>query len=111
MVLNERGEKLRHFTQGPSPLSSGINVFSQDVSLEDNPYVFPPFCLISLLLKFLESQRVRKCTVVVPEIVPTPVWWPLFWLYVESFIVLGNKGDTGVLKLPSKQNKTRFCFR
>uniref|UniRef100_A0A8W8MKM7 Tyr recombinase domain-containing protein n=1 Tax=Magallana gigas TaxID=29159 RepID=A0A8W8MKM7_MAGGI len=103
VMLNERGEKLRHFTQGPSPLSSGINVFSQDVSLEDNPYVFPPFCLISVLLKFLESQRVRKCTVVVPEIVPTPVWWPLFWLYVESFIVLGNKGDTGVLKLPSKQ--------
>uniref|UniRef100_A0A8W8L9T9 Tyr recombinase domain-containing protein n=1 Tax=Magallana gigas TaxID=29159 RepID=A0A8W8L9T9_MAGGI len=103
VMLNERGEKLRHFKQGPSPLSSGINVFSQDVSLEDNPYVFPPFCLISVLLKFLESQRVRKCTVVVPEIVPTPVWWPLFWLYVESFIVLGNKGDTGVLKLPSKQ--------
>lgn len=103
VMLNERGEKLRHFTQGPSPLSSGINVFSQDVSLEDNPYVFPPFCLISVLLKFLESQRVKKCTVVVPEIVPTPVWWPLFWLYVESFIVLGNKGDTGVLKLPSKQ--------
>lgn len=69
VMLTDRGEKLRHFTRGPSPWSSGM----QDVALEENPYVFPPFCLLSVLLKFLESQKVRGCTVVVPEIVPTPV--------------------------------------
>jgi hypothetical protein len=102
-MVDEKGEKLRHFTQGPSPLSSGVNVFSQDLSLEENPYVFPPFCLISAVLKFLESQKVKKCTVVVPEILPTPPWWPLFWSYLESFIIIGDKGEKGVIKLPSKQ--------
>lgn len=34
VMLNERGEKLRHFTQGPSPLSSGINVFVVEILRE-----------------------------------------------------------------------------
>ena len=36
------GMSLRHFTPGPSPLSSGVNIFSQNISCETNPYVFPP---------------------------------------------------------------------
>lgn len=45
----------------------------------------------------------KRYIVVVPEIFPTPPWWPLFWSYVESFIVIGDKGEKGVIKVPSKQ--------
>lgn len=52
------GIPLRHFTKEPSPLSAGINVFAQDISKENNPYVFPPFVLILPLLKFLKEQQI-----------------------------------------------------
>ncbi|CAC5369874.1 unnamed protein product [Mytilus coruscus] len=51
------GLKLKHFTLAPSPLSTGVNIFAQDVSLETNPYVYPPLNLIFQVLTFLKEQR------------------------------------------------------
>lgn len=51
-MLDDRGERLKHFTQGPSPFSSGVNVVSQVLSLEEKPYVFPSFCALFVLLNF-----------------------------------------------------------
>ena len=57
---DKSGNPLHHFTTHPTPNSSGVNVFNQDLSLCDgvkvNAYVFPPFCLISPLLRFLKSE-------------------------------------------------------
>lgn len=48
-----RGNPLKHFTPYPTPGSSGVNVFNQDLSVCDgnrvNAYVFPPFSLIGPL--------------------------------------------------------------
>ena len=57
------GKSLRHFTPVPSLLSAGVNVFAQDISLEEAPYVFPPFCMISML-KYLIEQKPKYCTFV-----------------------------------------------
>ena len=58
------GTLLKHFTPGPSPFLAGVNVFSQTISTETNPYVFPPISMIFPLLCLLKEQRVRMCTVV-----------------------------------------------
>jgi hypothetical protein len=55
VMVDNDGRPLRHFTPFPSVGSSGVNVFSQDMSLEVNPYVFPPFNLIFPLLNFLRN--------------------------------------------------------
>ncbi|KAK6175833.1 hypothetical protein SNE40_014216 [Patella caerulea] len=75
MTLSD-GTPLRHFTPTFSPLSSGVNVFCQTLESESNPYVFPPYGMIFPILCFLEQQHV-ECTVVVPQIRPLPIWWPM----------------------------------
>lgn len=40
MALDSNTMISRHFTPGPSPKTSGINVFAQDITKEGNPYVF-----------------------------------------------------------------------
>ncbi|KAJ8302608.1 hypothetical protein KUTeg_019004 [Tegillarca granosa] len=47
VMLGIDGKKLKHFTPFPSPLSDGVNLFSQDLRDETYRYVFPPFGLIS----------------------------------------------------------------
>ena len=50
--LDKSGSLLHHFTSYPTPHSSGVNVFNQDLSIGDgvvvNAYVFPPISLIFL---------------------------------------------------------------
>ena len=77
---DKQGNPLRHFTPYPSPKSSGVNVFNQDLSVCDgdrvNAYVFPPFPLIGPLLRFIASKN-AAVTMVVPKMSPLPSWWPL----------------------------------
>ena len=102
VMKSAKGSPLRHFTQRLTPDTSGVNVFSQDLRSESNPYVFPPFILVFPLLRFLEEQKV-SCTIVVPEFKPLPVWWPkLTGCHVES-IYLGSKGQKEVVKVPCKK--------
>ena len=39
------GSPLPHFTPFPTPGSHGVNVFAQDLTSQENAYVFPPFIL------------------------------------------------------------------
>jgi len=47
---DKQGDPLRHFTPYPTPKSSGVNVFNQDLSVCDgnpvNAYVLLPFSLV-----------------------------------------------------------------
>ena len=49
------GESLRHSTPWLTPHASGVNVFSQDLRKELNPYVYPPFGLVFPLLCLLKE--------------------------------------------------------
>ena len=40
-MMSVNGESLRHFTPFPTPGSAGVNVFTQAVKIEENPYVSP----------------------------------------------------------------------
>ncbi|VDI23480.1 Hypothetical predicted protein [Mytilus galloprovincialis] len=95
------GNPLKHFTPFPTVLSDGVNVFSQDLNLEKNPYVFPPFCLIFPVLKFCAQIGVKSCTFVVPELFPRPVWWPFFWEHVSVWNVLAERNEHKALLYPS----------
>ncbi|CAH1798651.1 unnamed protein product [Owenia fusiformis] len=46
MSLDSNSLVDRHFTPSPLPKSSGVDVFSQKIETEANPYVFPPFCMV-----------------------------------------------------------------
>ena len=89
-----RGNPLKHFTPYPTPESSGVNVFNQDLSVCDgnrvNAHVFPPFSLIGLLLRFLASVN-AVVTVVVPLMSPLPGWWLLLERLSMTFTANGKR--------------------
>lgn len=97
------GVSLRHFSKGPSPLSAGINVFAQDLAKEGNPYVFPPFVLIFPLLRLLKEQKVARCTFIAPVFPTVPIWEPFLRSVCISSFILGEKGERGVIKYPTKE--------
>lgn len=105
-MRDESGNCLKHFTPCPTPKSAGVNIFAQNLSNEVNPYVFPPFCLISAILKFLVEQKLRHCTFVFPELLPLPHWWPLIWSYVSQHVMLGKCGDLDIILGPSSKGFT-----
>ena len=68
--------RLESSTPYPTPNSSGVNVFNQDLSVCDgdrvDAYLFPPFSLIGPLLHFIASKN-AAVTMVVPKVSPFPV--------------------------------------
>ena len=102
VMLDRNQNRLKYYTPFPMKSAAGVNVFSQDLSREENAYVFPPFCLVSPVLKFLQQSGIRECTIVVPALNPVPMWWPLLWSLVIKWLVLAQKGDSKGLLYPTK---------
>lgn len=93
---------LKHFTPYPTPLTSGINVFAQDIDKNENCYVFPPFSLTLPVLAFIRENKLN-CTIVLRPDKITPPWIPLFFDWIQDAFILGQDGQNGVLKFPSKK--------
>lgn len=72
-----------------------MKVFSQDITLEKNPYIFPQFRLILTLIVYLKNQGGRPCTMVIPKLLSVLVWWPLVSQYAMDRFVLGKEREMG----------------
>ena len=103
--FDEKGVPLRHFTPFYTPMSSGINVFAQVISRDENAYVFPPFVMMGPLLKFLLQARINV-TIIAPQLSPIPYWWPILKGASSASLPLGSKGERGVILFPSPH----VCF-
>ena len=62
-MTDAHGYSLPHFTPIPSPRSSGVNLFTQDLAslgaLMARPYVFPPMALTGPVLNFCRVLNSR----------------------------------------------------
>ena len=74
--LDRSGRPLKFFSPFPCVQAQGTNVFSQVLSSSENAFVFPPFTLISPLLKYLASQPC-PFTMIAPDVSAWKYWWPL----------------------------------
>lgn len=105
VMKDRRGKPLPHFTPFPSPESSGVNVFAQDLrqhtDVLQRAYVFPPLVLVGPLLRFLERFR-QSCTVVILDTYPKKYWWPVLRHRSCQSFKLASEGDTTALLMPSK---------
>ena len=97
------GSPLPHFTPFPTPGFRGVNVFAQDIVPQENAYVFPPFFLAGLLLRFFDKASF-SFTIVVPKLISLPYWWPLIQPKTSPFVILGRKTDRNILLLPSSHH-------
>ena len=102
------GNSLPHFTPGPSPGYSGVNLFAQDLTRHAQgpamrrPYVFPPLILVGPVLRFLGSFK-QPCTIVVLDVYPRRYWWPLLQHRSVKVKMLASKGDCTAVLRPSRQ--------
>ncbi|CAH1782571.1 unnamed protein product [Owenia fusiformis] len=103
MSLDSNSLVDRHFTPSPLPKSSGVDVFSQKIETETNPYVFPPFCMVLPVTRYLVERKVQRCTIVVAERCPLDPWWPVLNTYSVSKIFLAGIGSKEALLYPSKR--------
>jgi hypothetical protein len=101
-AMKNEGKVLRHFTPYPMAQSDGVNLFAQNISSEMSPYVFPPFCLIGPVLKYLTEQKPPSCTLVYPYLSTFPSWWPTLKPLIKKVILLGKKGYKHVILGPTK---------
>jgi hypothetical protein len=86
-AMVQGGKALKHYTPQSSQGSAGVNIFAQDITMENNPYVFPPEHLIFPVLKLLEEQKVGHCTIILEEPEVVPQWGPYLGKRVVSKIL------------------------
>ena len=101
-MIDKDGKPLRHFTPFWTPDTAGVNVFAQHISQQENCYAFPTFNLLVPLIGFINECQIN-CTVVVPAYDITPVWMPLVADIMHDALLLGLKGQKGILRYPSKK--------
>ena len=100
-MFNIDGRPLQHFTPFWTPDTAGVNVFAQNISQKENCYAFPPFNLLVPLISLINECQI-VCTVVVPAYEITPACVPLIAGMMQDALVLGLKGQKGILRYPSK---------
>ena len=101
-MKNRFGNLLTHFTPYQTPLSSGVNMFCQEVRRSENCYVYPPFTLVLAVIKFIIENNLT-CSIVIPVGCITPSWMPSVGMFVKDAFVLGHAGQKKVIKLPTKK--------
>ncbi|CAG2191968.1 unnamed protein product [Mytilus edulis] len=58
-MLDNEGFEISHFTPYKTPLSSGVDAFAQIYKSSEIYYAFPPFCLISAVVKFIIQEKLH----------------------------------------------------
>ena len=101
-MIGADGKPMQHFTPFWTPGTAGVNAFAQNISQKENCYAFPPFNLLVPLIGLINEGSIN-CTVVVPAYDITPVWMPLAADMMQDALVLGLKGQKGILRYPSKK--------
>ena len=99
------GNILPHFTPYPSPNTSGVNLFAQDLSSSapflDKCYAFPPLALIGPVLCYVASYN-KPFTLVVFDVYPRRFWWPMILKHSFHSLKLASQGQRNILLQPSK---------
>lgn len=98
------GHSLPHYTPCSLPNSQGVNVLAQSLVPSENYYCFPPFCMVSVIVRFLlqDCSRPLRVSLVVPKQLPLPPWWPML-AREASIHRLAKAGDKGVVEYPTKK--------
>jgi hypothetical protein len=65
-------------------------------------YVFPPFALLLPVIAFIRENSLN-CTLIACVDGVAPTWIPNLFNHIDDAFVVGNKGEKGILKYPTKK--------
>lgn len=102
MASENNAKVARFFSRYWTPKTAGVDIFAQDLKMETNVYIYPPFRMIPHVLAYLSQLRMHSCTVVIPNVSPRPTWWPLVVENMRDKIVIGKNGATDIVSYPSR---------
>jgi hypothetical protein len=100
-MVDYNGVTLELLTPMSPPFSAGIDAFSQCYVDEKNYYACPPYCLIPAVISFVIEKKIN-CTLIFPQFVPTPSWFPVVLRYAY-IVTVGFLGDRGIGLFPSRK--------
>ena len=107
------GNSLPHYTPWATPGSAGINVFANPLPAGHIIYVFAPFVLLGLLLRYVVDQEFHGAFIlIVPDIRPRPFLWATIQAFLVDRFLLGKKESSSVLLFPcqhSQDGSPVFC--
>ena len=103
VMKDASGGDLRFFSPFPMQGSSGVNMFSQDLSPYEDYYVFSPFVLTGPLFRFFQAKYLHV-TFIAPDVFPRKYWWPISNAICVDRIQIRNKNEIGVLNSLQPQN-------
>jgi len=99
---NPEGVPLLFFSRYYDQFSQGVNLFSQKLGTLEGLFCFPPVPLISMVLKFLHSQKVA-CVVLVPDI--NASWVNMLRAYTVSSIQVSKPYDAETFSISHATGK------
>jgi len=82
-----QGKRLLFFSRFFEELSSGIDLFAQNLTWIQNAYCFPPIPMIGMVLKFLEEQK-KDCVMILPA--TNAPWVNLVSAYIVDLIEISR---------------------
>ena len=82
-----QGKRLLFFSRFFEELSSGIDLFAQNLTWIQNAYCFPPIPMIGMVLKFLEEQK-KDCVMILPA--TNAPWVNLVSAYIVDLIEISK---------------------
>ncbi|XP_038045151.1 uncharacterized protein LOC119719725 [Patiria miniata] len=98
----KNGLPIKFFSRDLVPGTSGVNVFAQPCPRGEVLYAFPPFVLISSVIRLLREWGDVVATLVVPKHPHPRPWWPHLNSFAQKSMRLSEAGQTGVLEVPSR---------
>ena len=99
-MKSSSGERLKFFLPFSFPESSDVNVFSQNLAIDENYYVFPPFILIGPLLRFFKTFGSITMIIIALDVSPRRFWWPLLESMSIGKIKIGSRAQEGIVVCP-----------
>ena len=101
VLRDPSGHALPFFSRAPAPRSAGVNVFAQRPP-KGRLYVFPPFAVITPLIRLLMEWGASEVVLVLPSYRDsTPVWLGLLRPFIQDALSLCPPASRGVVCLPS----------
>lgn len=105
-MVGINGKKLRFFSRFPMPGTDGVNVFSQNKP-EGVLYVFPPFNLITSLIRLFNEWGGVKVVIIAPVFREKRMWWTALRPHILDELVLFEPETMGGILFPSKKGFVR----
>jgi len=99
---DDKGKPLRFFSRYFDINSEGVNIFAQDISKLKNLFCFPPFPIISMVLKFLQAQE-ASCVVLIPNI--NAPWINRLRTYAVTSLKVARAFDRGAFTITHATGK------